>query len=77
MVALQIINKHMEYQDIELTCQEKNCGKTFLFTAGEQDFMNGLMEDGKIQSVTAPKRCEDCRAKKRERFEKINQRKNY
>lgn len=66
----------MEYQDETLLCQEKNCGNEFVWTGGEKEFMNSLMEDGKIQSVTPPKRCESCRAKKRARFDKIAQRNN-
>lgn len=66
----------MEYQDKELVCQEKNCGRSFIFTAGEQNFLQGLYEDGKIQAITAPKRCEDCKAKKKERFARM-EKKNY
>lgn len=65
----------MEYQDIELICTDKNCtGKKFIFTAGEQKFFQGLLEDGKIREITQPKRCEECRAKKKERFAKIESR---
>lgn len=41
------------YQDRELTCRD--CGTTFTFTAGEQEFYasRGLMN--------APRRCPDCR----------------
>jgi CxxC-x17-CxxC domain-containing protein len=41
------------YQDRELTCRD--CGSTFTFTAGEQEFYasKGLMN--------APRRCPDCR----------------
>lgn len=64
-------------EDIELVCTEKGCGRNFIYTKGEQNFMNGLMEDGRIKAVTAPKRCEECRNKKRERFAKIEQRNNH
>lgn len=56
------------YQDIEKTCVQ--CSSPFTWTAGEQRFMNRLHEEGKIQSVSEPKRCPDCRAKKKERFDK-------
>lgn len=39
-------------KDKELVC--KDCGETFPFTAGEQDFYN---EKG----LAAPKRCKRCR----------------
>jgi CxxC-x17-CxxC domain-containing protein len=41
------------YQDRQLTCRD--CGATFTFTAGEQEFYasRGLMN--------APRRCPDCR----------------
>jgi len=53
------------YQDIDLTCL---CGQDFVWTRGEQEFMDSLFEQGKIKSVIQPKRCENCRlAKKREK----------
>ena len=41
------------YEDKELTC--KDCGKTFVFTAGEQEF---YAEKG---FQNQPQRCKDCR----------------
>ncbi len=55
------------YKNIEKTCVQ--CKRDFVWTAGEQHFINRLHEEGKIQSVTKPKRCPDCRKQKRERFE--------
>lgn len=52
-----------EYKDIQLTCL---CGEPFVWEAGEQKFLNDLASDGKIPSVQVPKRCVDCRRKKRE-----------
>lgn len=63
----------MQYQDEALVCQENNCGKEFIWTSGEKKFMDGLLEDGKIKEITPPKRCESCRAKKRERFARLEQ----
>jgi CxxC-x17-CxxC domain-containing protein len=47
----------MELQDKNLTCRD--CGSTFIFTAGEQGFYieKGLMNE--------PQRCPDCRANRR------------
>lgn len=47
----------IRYVDKELVCQD--CGKKFIFAAGEQRFYakKGLVE---------PKRCEDCRKKKKQ-----------
>lgn len=50
----------MIYNDKVLTCRE--CGKEFVFTAGEQEFYasRGLMNQ--------PGRCPDCRATRRQRM---------
>lgn len=54
-----------EFKDTYLVCV---CGLDFNWTAGEQAFMNDLLNKGKIQRVIPPKRCPDCRMiKKRER----------
>ena len=42
-------------EDITLKCL---CGRDFTFTKGEQEFYSG-------KGYTPPKRCEECRAKKR------------
>lgn len=55
-----------EFQDKTLTCID--CGKDFIFTAGEQSFY-------KEKNLTnEPKRCKECREKKRQRNanEKMN-----
>ena len=48
------------YEDKTLVC--KDCGKDFVFTAGEQEFyaQKGLTNE--------PKRCPDCRAAKKSSF---------
>ena len=56
----------LEYQDIEITCL---CGQPFIWTAGEQSFLNDLVLDGKIPSVQQPKRCIPCRKRKKEERE--------
>ena len=45
------------YQDKEIVC--KDCGKTFIFTAGEQEF---YAEKG---FQNEPKSCKECRADKK------------
>lgn len=45
------------YEDKELTCSERNCGKTFIFTAGEQRFYAAPE-----RNFTPPRRCPNCRA---------------
>lgn len=45
------------YEDKELTCSENNCGKTFVFTAGEQRFYAAPE-----RNFTPPRRCPNCRA---------------
>ena len=51
-----------QYQDISLVC---TCGQSFVWTEGEQHFMNRLVEEGRVDKVNQPKRCPDCRAKKK------------
>lgn len=51
-----------EFKDIKLTCL---CGRDFIWTAGEQEFLNDLKERGKIPTVQTPKRCASCRKAKR------------
>lgn len=53
------------FKDKDLVCL---CGEAFVWTAGEQEFMQSLMDNGKISSVQTPKRCAKCRlANKRAR----------
>lgn len=47
----------MEFQDKTLTCRD--CGQSFVFTAGEQGF---YIEKGLMNS---PQRCPSCRANRR------------
>lgn len=56
-----------QYQDIELVCL---CGKPFTWTKGEQEFINDLLSKGKVQEVSQPKRCKDCRAKKKQHYDR-------
>lgn len=60
-------NMYDYYKDKEIECSTKNCG-VFVWTAGEQDFMNRLLQDGKVDSVTPPKRCPQCRAQRKRQF---------
>lgn len=52
----------MDEQDIQIRCA---CGEEFVWTVGEQRFMQSLLSDGKITELRSPKRCKDCRAKKK------------
>ena len=56
-----------QYNDIEIICI---CGKDFIWTSGEQNFLNALVGNWKIPSVTQPKRCPSCRQKKKEERER-------
>lgn len=54
-------------EDKEYTCGD--CGEQFLWTIGEQKFMLNLQEQGKLQGeLTEPKRCKECRLRKKERM---------
>jgi len=46
-----------QYDDQTLTCEE--CGAEYTFTAGEQEFFA-------TKGFTPPKRCQNCRQKKKE-----------
>ena len=47
----------MEYEDKTLVCQD--CGNEFVFTAGEQEFYKEKGLDNE------PKRCKECRNKRK------------
>lgn len=62
------------FEDIKFDC--KDCGKTAVWTKGEQEFMYELKEKGKLDEeqpdgsikpgeVKPPKRCAACRQKRR------------
>ena len=53
-----------------ITCSQ--CKKQFIWTVGEQKFIHKLYEDGKIEGVVEPKRCPECRQKKKERYDSYN-----
>ena len=51
-----------EDKDIDIICRD--CGKTFVFTAGEQEFY-------KSKNFAFPKRCKKCSKKRRLKFLKF------
>ena len=55
--------KVIKLMDKELICVE--CGEQFVWSIGEQNFMADLQAQGKIQEVKEPKRCPDCRRKRK------------
>jgi hypothetical protein len=60
------------YSDVRIVCRD--CGQEFVWTGGEQSFVQRLIDEGKKwrsgeEIVFAePKRCPGCRAKKKEKF---------
>ncbi|HEC32783.1 MAG TPA: cytochrome C551 [Candidatus Kaiserbacteria bacterium] len=58
-----------DYNDVDLICI---CGKSFIWLAGEQEFINNLFANGKIKEIIEPKRCPACRKKKKDHFNKSN-----
>lgn len=44
--------------DKQITCVEEDCGSEFTFTEGEQEYYQS-------KDFQEPKRCPDCRAKKK------------
>jgi CxxC-x17-CxxC domain-containing protein len=57
------VTKHPELEDINIVCID--CGKEFIWTAGEQKF---YLDKG-LQNP--PKRCKDCKQAKNERISSI------
>lgn len=65
-------------QDKKMYCCD--CNAEFMYTAGMQDFMEGLKRDGKLDrknestgewiegQIVQPKRCNDCRDMKKSRY---------
>jgi hypothetical protein len=51
--------------DKQIKCIE--CGNEFVYTQALQDKLATLYEEGKIDSVTEPKRCQPCRAERKQR----------
>ena len=68
----------MKYADKWITCQERTCGKDFLLEAGWQEFMHKLELDGKVDKegkpivYCEPKRCPDCRAKRKNNIKRLS-----
>lgn len=60
------------FEDKELIC---TCGDPFIWTKGEQHFLNDLLEKGKLDEtkdgivipgkIIPPKRCKNCRMKRK------------
>lgn len=57
-MVIKILGEHVMYQDETLICED--CGKEFVFTAGEQEF---YAEKG---LTNKPKRCPECRKAKKQ-----------
>lgn len=53
-----------KYQDVKIVCSR--CGTSFVWTKGEQKFMQDLKEAGKVPEVVTPKRCVRCRIQRKE-----------
>ena len=50
--------------DKEIKCVE--CGEVFLYTEALQKKLQDLFAQGKIEGVSEPKRCQPCRAAKKQ-----------
>lgn len=57
--------------DKDLVCiggkYNDGCRQGFVFTVGEQEFLEGLYRDGKVSEMSQPKYCPDCRARRKEK----------
>lgn len=73
------------FQEIEVQCMNANnpkyedCEGDFIWSKGEQKFLQRLVDEGKINhdgspvTFTQPRRCKSCRLKKRQEREARNQ----
>lgn len=53
--------------DQNLVCVNPKCEyPNFVWTEGEQKFMQRLLEEGKIDTIIPPRRCPECRKKRKE-----------
>lgn len=62
-----------KYEDIEIKCNK--CGVRFVWTKGEQYFLNRLQEEGKIDAdvvIVPARKCPKCREEKKLRLQKLN-----
>jgi hypothetical protein len=50
------------FKDITRVCI--SCGEEFVWTAGEQAFLQSLLISGKIPFIRMPKRCRNCKGTK-------------
>lgn len=53
-----MIQDYLSKDDMTLVCIEPDCGKEFIFKADEQDYY-------KAHDLTFPKRCRDCRRRRK------------
>lgn len=62
-----------QYENKELVCLDKQHpaseDKKFVWTVGEQKFLQRLYDDGKVDALNQPKRCNGCRRMKKARYE--------
>ena len=65
------------FEDKKINCED--CKEGFVFTSGEQSFLQGLVDKGDMGQVNLPKRCLPCRKAKKARYaeREINKRKEY
>ena len=61
--------------DISFICVNPKCGADDVWEVGEQKFMLKLKAEGKIEGdIKMPRYCRDCRAERREKKERDNNR---
>ena len=65
------------FEDKKINCEY--CKEGFVFTSGEQSFLQGLVDKGDMGQVNLPKRCLFCRKVKKAWYaeREINKRKEY
>lgn len=55
-----------ENNDKLLKCVD--CKTSFIWTEGEQEFLNKLVDEGSIQELIPPKRCHPCKEARSRKF---------
>lgn len=59
-----------QLKDMEIVCID--CGFAFEFSRGEQEFLNTLFQKGEVKEIIPPKRCMECRSRRKASYANYN-----
>lgn len=58
------------FADSYIVCVD--CKMEFCFTLGEKDFLQKLFDKGEVKEIIPPKRCVECRTKRKASYANYN-----